>query len=176
MAPRLQLQRCWSVFRYGCFVSHGIPLLVTLLHEPSRQETFNAVDLTFYAYFLHNLTWSLIPLTMTPRVRGLIYRWMMHHGLSEEQSSLMIVAQLVGSDADVNATIEHANSRFRCLPFDELRPRHFERNANDGNELYSLSVSTQIGGCDAFVSQSWHARPRIGPCISPETVLVQAQL
>ena len=68
----------------------------------------------------------------------------------------MIVAQLVGSDADVDGTIEHANARFRCLPFERLQPHHLDSNLDHGNELYALSQSTPIGKCDAFVSQSWH--------------------
>ena len=162
MAPRQQLQRCWSVFRYGTSANHFIPLMYVLIDESARRENVtddwkDATDVKeFYTFFLHLTTWSIAPLLMTPRVRGIIYRWMMHRGLSEEESSLMIVAELVGEDADIEATIEHASAGFRCLPFESLQPHHLDSSLEIGNELYDLSIQVPINGCDAFVSQSWH--------------------
>ena len=68
----------------------------------------------------------------------------------------MIVAQLVGENADIDATLEHASARFRCLPFERLQPHHLDTSLDLGNELYDLSINVPINGCDAFVSQSWH--------------------
>ena len=184
MAPRLQLLRCWyashtlqaspatcvstllvshafrSVFRYGCFASHGLSFLINVLYAPAQHLLFQPLSHSSWsltAIFIgHNLTWALLPLMMTANVRARIYRWMMNRGLTEEQRSVMIVAQLMGDDVDIDAVMSHASSRFRGLPFEKLEPRHFEKDLPYPNELYDKSVPTALGKCDAFVSQSWH--------------------
>ena len=164
MPPRLQLQRCWSVFRYGCFITHVMPLLGFFISgfwgTAPGTAWFSVLfmDIGRFGQFIiyHNASWAFVPLLVTSRVRGWVYRNMVNQGLTEEQRSLMIVAQLVGSEANIDKTMEFAGSRFRCLPFQALQSRHLARTLDNPNELYELAEATQIGSCDAFISQSWH--------------------
>ena len=189
MSPRAKLKRLWLSVRLF-FMTLGM-IFVTLppvFTQLEGQGTFvSALGLGFisplfdvlelsveYAPFTATsslssyqpagVIWIILALLTSPAVRGKLLRFLSQLGKTdnEEQSAAAIAALIGGSSIDV--VLKTAAERFRALPVDAINVDDLLSNKDTG--LFTKTVPTTLGSCEAFISHSWRdGKPRGTPGI-----------
>ena len=76
-------------------------------------------------------------------------------GISSPRARQSVAATLLMGEEDPHVVLQRASATFRGIPMRQLSPSMFSETFSR-QEVHAQTRSLELGGCDAFLSHSWH--------------------
>lgn len=150
------VNRFFNVIMWNCVVVGSVFISASLLLS-SYGLPYTYV--TWGGLFPIGLAATFIePVMFSPPVRRAVTGWLLKMNSRGEEQQASTVAGLMGEYTAAKA-LEVGRATFTGLPFSGLNEEDLSTNKDTG--LNQRIVPLKLGGCDIFMSHSWHDTPSV---------------